>query len=181
MRLRGSQLLQQIENSRCERPAIWWLGHSDFVLKYRRSIFYIDTYLSDSLGPNRPRLTEPPLRPDQITHASLVLCTHAHADHLDPGTVPTILEASRRAKVVIPKAIAEHGPEQQWIENRAGVIGEIDHQANRREIRAERDAAADGVGGWTPEDVSKQANRQGKATGHSDQCPALLDTGFTDR
>jgi L-ascorbate metabolism protein UlaG (beta-lactamase superfamily) len=108
LRSRGSDLLQQIENSRCERPAIWWLGHSGFVLKYRSSIFYIDPYLSDSLSPSRPRLTEPPVRPDRITHASLVLCTHAHADHLDPGTVPAILEASRRAKLVIPKAVAEH-------------------------------------------------------------------------
>jgi len=100
LRLCGSELLQQIENSPCERPAIWWLGHSSFVLKYRSSIFYIDPYLSDSLSPSRPRLTEPPVRPDRITHASLVLCTHAHADHLDPGTVPAILEASRRAKLV---------------------------------------------------------------------------------
>ncbi len=87
---------------------MWWLGHSGFVLKYRNSIFYIDPYLSDSLGPIQPRLIEPPLRAQDIAHASLILCTHAHADHLDPGTVPAILASSRRAKLVIPKAIAEH-------------------------------------------------------------------------
>lgn len=108
MPLRGRELLQQIDDARCETPALWWLGHSGFVLKFRNSIFYIDPYLSDSLGPRHPRLVEPPLCPGEIAHASLILCTHAHADHLDPGTVPAILGASRRAKLVIPKSVAEH-------------------------------------------------------------------------
>ena len=108
MPLRGRQLLQQIDDSRCDTPALWWLGHSGFVLKYRNSIFYIDPYLSDSRGATHPRLVEPPLCPGEIANASLILCTHAHADHLDPGTVPAILEASRRAKLVIPKSVAGH-------------------------------------------------------------------------
>lgn len=108
MPLRGRQLLQQIDDSRCDTPALWWLGHSGFVLKYRNSIFYLDPYLSDSLGATHPRLVEPPLSPGEIANASLILCTHAHADHLDPGSVPAILEASRRAKLVIPKSVAEH-------------------------------------------------------------------------
>jgi len=106
--LRGRPLLDEIENSRCDTPALWWLGHSGFVLKYRNSIFYIDPYLSDSLNTVSPRLVAPPLDPEQIAHASLILCTHAHGDHLDPGTVPAILAASRRAKLVIPKSVAEH-------------------------------------------------------------------------
>ncbi len=102
------RLLQEIDDARSDTPAIWWLGHSGFVLKYRNSIFYIDPYLSDSLGPGRPRRIEPPLPAEDIAHASLILCTHAHTGHLDPGAVPAILAASRRAKLVIPKAIAEH-------------------------------------------------------------------------
>ena len=43
-----------------------------------------------------------------MTHAGLVLCTHAHAGHLDPDTVPAILAASRRAKVVMPMSAAAH-------------------------------------------------------------------------
>ena len=103
-----NQLLQEIETSRCDTPALWWLGHSGFVLKYHQSIFYIDPYLSDALGPRQPRLIESPLCPEDITHASLILCTHAHADHLDPGTLLAMLVSSRRAKLVIPKAVAEH-------------------------------------------------------------------------
>jgi L-ascorbate metabolism protein UlaG (beta-lactamase superfamily) len=106
--LRGRHLIQDIEDSRCDAPTIWWLGHSGFVLKYRNSIFYIDPYLSDSLGTASPRLMEAPFAAGDVGHASLILCTHAHRDHLDPGTVPAILARSRRAKLVIPKSTAEY-------------------------------------------------------------------------
>src|SRR5205085_3074842 len=88
-------LLHEIQDSVCDWPAIWWLGHSGFVLKYRNTIFYIDPYLSDSLGPRHPRMCATPLRAGDVGHASLVLCTHGHEDHLDPGSVPAILAASR--------------------------------------------------------------------------------------
>jgi L-ascorbate metabolism protein UlaG (beta-lactamase superfamily) len=106
--LRGRQLLQEIEESRCEAPALWWLGHSGFGLKYRNSIFYIDPYLSDAPGSGSPRLVEAPVRAEDIAHASLILCSHAHAHHLDAPAVSGILAASRRAKLVIPKSVAEH-------------------------------------------------------------------------
>src|ERR1035438_5006229 len=54
------------------------------------------------------RLVAPPFASADVTHAGLVLCTHTHAGHLDPGTVPAILAASRRAKVVMPMSAAAH-------------------------------------------------------------------------
>jgi L-ascorbate 6-phosphate lactonase len=104
--LRGRELFQQIDASRCDAPAIWWLGHSGFVLKYRNTVFYVDPYLSRTK--ENSGLAEAPLRADDVTHASLILCTHAHAHHLDPGTVSGILGASPRAKLVIPKSVADH-------------------------------------------------------------------------
>lgn len=101
--VRGRALLDQIESTPCPTPTLWWLGHSGFVMKYRRSILYVDPYLSDSPA----RLTAAPLAPADITHAGLVLATHAHPGHLDPGTVPAILGASPRAKLVLPIAAAD--------------------------------------------------------------------------
>jgi L-ascorbate metabolism protein UlaG (beta-lactamase superfamily) len=92
-------LIQQIDHSQGETPALWWLGHSGFVLKYRTTVFYVDPYLSSDAAP---------LRAEDVSHASLVLCTHAHGHHLDPATVAGILGASRRAKLVIPKSVADH-------------------------------------------------------------------------
>ena len=103
--MRGRELIQQIEESQSETPAIWWLGHCGFVLKYGAAIFYVDPYLSSDAGSSG---LVTPLRAEEVAHASLVLCTHGHGHHLDPGTVAGILGASRRAKLVIPKGLADH-------------------------------------------------------------------------
>src|SRR5438105_10941776 len=99
----GRALLDEIENTPCLTPTLWWLGHSGFVLKYRRSILYVDPYLS----PSGSRLTAPPFAGADVTHAGLVLATHSHPSHLDPGTAPAILAASPRAKLVLPITAAE--------------------------------------------------------------------------
>lgn len=59
---------------------------------------YIDPYLN----PTPRRMVPPPLRPDQITNADLVLCTHDHGDHIDPTALPRIAEASRNARILVP-------------------------------------------------------------------------------
>jgi len=99
----GRALLDEIDHTPCLTPTLWWLGHSGFVLKYRQSILYIDPFLS----PDPARLTRPPFAPEAVTHAGLVLATHSHRHHLDAGTVPALLAASPRAKLVLPIAAAE--------------------------------------------------------------------------
>jgi L-ascorbate metabolism protein UlaG (beta-lactamase superfamily) len=93
----GRELLQQIGTSPCSSPTLWWLGNSGFALKHRGAILYIDPFLSDSPSP---------FRGGDVTHASLILCTHS--GHVDPQTVPAMLAASPRAKLVIPKSVAIH-------------------------------------------------------------------------
>jgi L-ascorbate 6-phosphate lactonase len=100
---RGRDLLDEIDRTPCFAPVLWWLGHSGFVLKYRQAILYVDPFLSAEPS----RLTESPLAPDQVKHAGLVLATHSHRHHLDPGTLPALLGASPRAKLVLPIAAAE--------------------------------------------------------------------------
>ena len=109
----GIELLGEILGAECPAPALWWLGHCGFVLKWRSAIVYIDPYLSNSQElryrkSDRPhgRLVAAPLNPAHITHADLVLATHAHHAHLDPGTVPVILEASKSARLVLPGSAA---------------------------------------------------------------------------
>jgi L-ascorbate metabolism protein UlaG (beta-lactamase superfamily) len=71
-------------------------------------VFYLD-----------PRLVPAclPLDPAEITHADLVLASHDHACHLHGPTLSALLEASPRAKLVLPKSAVE----------RARAIG-IDYQ-----------------------------------------------------
>ena len=111
----GRSLLDEIEQAVCPAPMLWWLGQSGFAIKHQQRIVYIDPYLSESLtkkyqDTNKPhiRMTECPLDPARITHAGLILSSHKHSDHLDPGTIPAMLAASPRASLVLPRSLVDH-------------------------------------------------------------------------
>ncbi len=101
-----SELLQKIEETQADAPTLWWLGHAGFAVKYQGIVFYVDPCLSTP--PGRARIAPAPLTPSEINNADLILCTHAHPSHMDPDTVPAMLQASSRAKVVLPKSAADH-------------------------------------------------------------------------
>lgn len=90
--------------------SIWWLGQEGYVIKSPDLVVYIDPYLSTyaeriTLGkPNEHvRMMQPPIHPEEVTNADLVICTHDHADHIDPEGIPVISRASKQAKFVIPE------------------------------------------------------------------------------
>ncbi len=92
-----SDLIREIETTEAPAPTLWWLGHCGFAIKYEGIVFYVDPWLSTSR-----------LNPSDVTNADMILCTHAHPSHMDPDTLPQMLKASPRAKVVLPKSAAEH-------------------------------------------------------------------------
>ncbi len=104
MSVRGAALLHEIEETNTATPSLWWLGHCGFAIRYANLTFYIDPCLSSP----RKRVVPPPIAPHEITNADLILCTHEHDDHMDPGTLLPMLEASPKAKVVMPKSAAAH-------------------------------------------------------------------------
>jgi L-ascorbate metabolism protein UlaG (beta-lactamase superfamily) len=92
------------------RDGLWWLGQSGFLLKRdgRRSML-IDPYLSDSLTEKyaatatpHARMTRRVVAPERLDFIDVVLATHGHTDHLDPGTLPHV-----GGYVVAPSGIAE--------------------------------------------------------------------------
>jgi L-ascorbate metabolism protein UlaG (beta-lactamase superfamily) len=73
----------------------------------------VDAYLSDTLaekyrGKPYPhvRLTPPPVEPGALRDVDVVLCTHAHTDHLDPGTLGPLAASNPRCRFVVPAAHA---------------------------------------------------------------------------
>lgn len=95
--------------------AIWWLGQSGYAIKTASALFYTDLYLSEHLtakyaGTEKPhvRITEAPLRGGDITNAAWVFASHAHSDHLDPGTMPDLFAASPQARLILPAALVDH-------------------------------------------------------------------------
>lgn len=87
-----------------EALAFWGLGQVGVAIKGPEGVFYVDPYLTDSDGEggSLEREFPPPLRPDEVTNADVVLLTHNHIDHTDPDTVLPISEASSDARFVAP-------------------------------------------------------------------------------
>ena len=59
---------------------------------------YIDPFFSEM----PERLVPPPWAPEAAPPVDLVLVTHDHIDHLDPGTLPGIARSSPDARFVLP-------------------------------------------------------------------------------
>lgn len=94
---------------------VWWLGQSGYVIKSRSGTLVIDPYLSEHLtrkyeGTSKPhiRMTPAPFRAHELTGVDLVLSSHKHSDHLDPGTIPDLLNASPKAQLGLPESLVEH-------------------------------------------------------------------------
>jgi L-ascorbate metabolism protein UlaG (beta-lactamase superfamily) len=113
----GVELVEEIEGSMPAPGSLlaWWLGQSGFLFKSRAGLLAVDLYLSEHLtrkyeGTARPhvRMTRAPLRGDDLRRVDLVLASHKHSDHLDPGTLPDLLAGSPGALLVLPEALVEY-------------------------------------------------------------------------
>lgn len=134
----GADLVAEIEETE-PKPgelAIWWLGQSGFLLKSRNGSLLIDPYLSEHLTQkyaqtDRPhiRMTEAPIRGGDLRRIDLILASHKHSDHLDPGTLPALMEASPRARLGLPAPLLRHAeslalPSDRLVGLEAGQVWE---------------------------------------------------------
>jgi len=94
--------------------ALAWLGQAGFLIEIAGRRIVIDAYLSDSLaekyrGGRFPhvRMMPAPVPAGELTAVDWLLCTHAHTDHMDPGTIPALVAANPRMRVVAPRAARE--------------------------------------------------------------------------
>ena len=90
---------------------IWWLGQSGYLISWNGVQILLDPYLSDSLSQkyqdtDKPhvRMSELVVRPELLTNISLITSSHAHTDHLDPGTLAPLLKNNPQADLIIPEA-----------------------------------------------------------------------------
>ena len=117
---RGRDLTDEIHATAPQRGtlAVWWLGQSGYVFKSSTGTLVIDPYLSEHLtakyaNTDKPhlRMTEAPIRGADLTGIDLILSTHKHSDHLDPGTMPDLLAASPGARLIVPESLVGHARE----------------------------------------------------------------------
>lgn len=82
----------------------WWLGGSGFVFKTPDGTqIYVDPYLSDSVARifDQARAFPAPIAPEEA-RPDVVVSSHWHEDHLDPGTIPLIAQHSAGTRFVMP-------------------------------------------------------------------------------
>ena len=142
----GPDLLEEMDatNPLPGALAVWWLGQSGFLIKSCETTLLIDPYLSDHLTTkyrhtDRPhvRMTRAPLRGADLSGIDLVLASHKHSDHLDPGTMIDLLEASPQARLVLPRSLHLHAEGLGIQENRrVGLVAGETFRATGVSIRA---------------------------------------------
>ncbi len=103
----GTKLIEEIDTTLAMTPTLWWLGHAGFVIRFATMTFYVDPCLSDLS--HRVRVARAPLGGPEVRHADMVLCTQASPDHMDAPALTGLLQASVRARVVLPKSAANEG------------------------------------------------------------------------
>jgi L-ascorbate 6-phosphate lactonase len=94
----GPDLIAEIDQTLTATPTLWWLGRSGFIVRFANITFYVDPCLSHAGSP---------IAGTDVTHADMILATHAHPRHLDAASVVPMLAGSPRAKVILPKSAAD--------------------------------------------------------------------------
>jgi L-ascorbate metabolism protein UlaG (beta-lactamase superfamily) len=112
----GEVLAKSIETAPMPgRLVLWWLGQSGYLVRSSNSKILIDPYLSESLtlkyaATDKPhiRMTRCPIDPASLSGIDVVVCSHKHSDHMDPGTLPALASASPRCVFVVPSSLVVH-------------------------------------------------------------------------
>jgi L-ascorbate metabolism protein UlaG (beta-lactamase superfamily) len=103
------------------QASLVWLGQAGFLLRLPSAdggagyTILIDPYLSDSLATKyagkhfaHERLIAPPATVAELENVDLVLCSHKHADHMDPETLRDLASSQPHCRFIVPKAWREH-------------------------------------------------------------------------
>ncbi len=106
---------------------LWSLGQAGIAIRDGSRLVLVDPYLSDwleqpsEMNPEPvTRFQPPPMTPEEVPEPDVVLCTHEHPDHLDPGTIAVLAERSTSTVFVVPlplvgDALALGVPDEQLI------------------------------------------------------------------
>lgn len=91
---------------------VYWLGQAGFAFRSNAQLILIDPYLSNFLADKykdarfkHRRMMPTPLEPDEARGVDLLLATHGHSDHLDPGSLGKIMALNPECRLVCPKSI----------------------------------------------------------------------------
>jgi len=91
--------------------ALAWLGQAGFLVRHAGLRLLIDPYLSDHLarkyaGTEFPHTRMMPAALDAaaVRDLDLVLCSHRHGDHADPGSLGPLARGNPACRFIVPRA-----------------------------------------------------------------------------
>jgi L-ascorbate 6-phosphate lactonase len=134
----------------------WWLGGSGFVFKTPGGTqIYVDPYLSDIVRDifGSARAFPPPIVAEQA-RPDIVISSHWHEDHLDPGAIPVIAQHSPTTRFIMPPSATAHALSWRVPRNRVSAlsVGES-MDVNDVTITAVPARHAAGIPGWEVPDA----------------------------
>ena len=101
----GEALLSEIQRTDVPEDmfALWPTGQMSVVLKWRKTVLYIDPVLADLCGEQGKscRCYQAPYTP-AMAKADVVLCTHSHGDHMQPETLQGMHDANPQCLFIVP-------------------------------------------------------------------------------
>jgi L-ascorbate metabolism protein UlaG (beta-lactamase superfamily) len=84
---------------------VFWLGHASFLMAIDGVRFVVDPIFGRAAG-MIPRVTPPPVEPEELSDITAVLVTHGHHDHLDPPSLKRLALNNRDSCVfVVPRGL----------------------------------------------------------------------------
>ena len=112
-------LARRLAEPRQPGATFYWLGQAGFVIDIGRHRLVIDPYLSDTLGKKyfqspfpHTRMMPAPIAVEDLRGIDLVLCTHQHTDHMDPGTLAPLAASHPQLRFVVPRACLSQARER---------------------------------------------------------------------
>lgn len=83
---------------------ITWLGQAGLLIKAREMKIMVDPYLSDSVAKVNPKnWRRVPVREELFEEdIDILAITHNHLDHLDPETLPRLLDTEKELTLLAP-------------------------------------------------------------------------------
>ena len=82
-----------------------WLGHACFLFQINGVRLLTDPNFGDMF--RTPRLVRPPFGLDELRNIDYILLSHDHRDHVDEGSIKTILQYNRPKKILGPLHISD--------------------------------------------------------------------------
>jgi L-ascorbate metabolism protein UlaG (beta-lactamase superfamily) len=112
-------LAERLRGPHAPGVTLYWLGQAGFVVDAGPHRILIDPYLSDSLAAKyagtaypHQRKMEAPVTPAGLGRVDLVLVTHHHTDHMDPGTLAPLARLNPDLRFIVPRAALAQAQER---------------------------------------------------------------------